>query len=273
VKLDRAGEIEWQKVYGGEGDDQLYAIRQAYDGNYVLGGNSSSGTTGNKNASNQSGTDFWVVKIDTDGEILWQETYNVGKVDLFTSLVENGDHSLLLGGYAQSETMGTNKKDREEINDYIAIKINEKGEELWTKTVGSSGEDILRKAVETRDGGYLLAGTSKGAVSRDKNSAIGRNDFWVVKLKDEKKKEEKKSPIEAFPNPTQHYTNVVVGYEFEKGTATVFDLSGRQLQQFEIRDRTVPVDLGGVPEGIYLVEIRTNVQNDAIKVVKAITRN
>lgn len=274
VKLDKAGEIQWQKVYGGEGDDQLYELHQTFDGNYVLAGNSSSGTTGNKNASNKSGIDFWVLKIDSVGEILWQETYNVGKVDLFTSLVENNDHSLLLGGYAQSEVSDPKKKDKEEINDYIALKINEKGEEMWTKTVGSSGEDILRKAIETRDGGYLLAGTSKGKVSRDRNSAIGRNDFWVVKLKDTQKKEkEKKSPIEAFPNPTQHYTNVVVGYEYEKGTATVFDLSGRLIQSFEIKDRTVPVDLGGVPEGIYLVEIRTNVQNDAIKVVKAITRN
>lgn len=273
VKLDKDGEIEWQKVYGGEGDDQLYAIHQTFDGNYILGGNSGSGTSGNKNASNQNGTDFWLLKIGGSGEIIWQETYNVGKVDLFTSLVENGDHSLLLGGYAQSEVADGKKKDREEVNDYIAIKTNEKGEEQWRKTLGSSGEDILRKAIETRDGGYLFAGTSKGAVSRDRNSTIGRNDFWVVKLKDDRKKKENKSPIEAFPNPTTQYINIIVGYEFEKGTATVFDLSGRQLQSFEITSRTVPVDLGVVPEGIYLVEIRTNVQNDAVKVVKAVTKN
>jgi len=92
-------------------------------------------------------------------------------------------------------------------------------------------------------------------------------------LKDKKKKEEKKNPIEAYPNPTLHYTNVLVGYEFQKGTATVYDLSGRQLQHFEIKERTVPVDLGGMPEGIYIVEIRTNVQDDSVKVVKAISKN
>lgn len=273
VKLDSKGELEWQKAYGGEGDDQLQAVLLSRDGNYLLAGSSNSATTGNKNASNGKGTDFWLLKIDTTGEILWQKTYDIGKADLLTSLEESRDGSLLLAGHAQSETAGTKKKDREGINDYVVIKTDEKGEEQWTQSVGGNGEDILRKAIETRDGGYLLAGTSMSAVSRDRYTGKGRNDFWVVKLKDKKKKEEKKNPIEAYPNPTLHYSNVIVGYEFEKGTATVYDLSGRQLQHFEIKERTVPVDLGGMPEGIYIVEIRTNVQNDSVKIVKAITKN
>ncbi|QQT46074.1 T9SS type A sorting domain-containing protein [Sphingobacterium multivorum] len=272
IRLDPKGEIEWQKVYGGDGDDQLQALLQTKDGNFLLAGSSSSATTGNKNASNGKGTDFWLLKIDPSGEIVWQKTYDNGQTDLLTSLEENKDGSLLLGGHAQSETYVTRKKDREGINDYIAIKTDDKGEEQWTRTVGSNGEDILRKVIETRDGGYILAGTSMGTPSRDRYSGQGRNDFWVVKLKDKKKREEKRNPIEAYPNPTLHYTNVTVGYEFQKGTATVYDISGRQLQHFDITDRTVPVDLGGVPEGIYIIEIRTNVQEDAVKVVKAINK-
>ncbi|WP_333627496.1 T9SS type A sorting domain-containing protein [Sphingobacterium siyangense] len=273
LKLDPKGELEWQKVYGGEGDDQLQALLQSKDGNYLLAGSSSSATTGNKNASNGKGTDFWMLKIDTSGEVIWQKTYDIGKADLLTSLEENADGSLLLGGSAQSEASASKKKDKEGINDYIAIKTDDKGEEQWRQNVGGNGEDILRKAIETRDGGYLLAGTSMSSVSRDRYSGKGRNDFWVVKLKDNKKKEEKKNPIEAYPNPTLHYSNVIVGYEFEKGTATVYDISGRQLQHFDIHDRTVPVDLGGMPEGIYIVEIRTNVQEDSAKIVKAINKN
>lgn len=273
LKLDQKGEVEWQKTYGGAGDDQLQSVLQSKDGNYLLAGSSSSGTGGNKNASNGKGSDFWLIKIDPIGEILWQETYDIGKADLLTTIQENADGSLLLGGHAQTEVSDSKKKDREGINDYVLIKTNDKGEEQWTQTVGSGGEDILRKAIETRDGGYLLAGTSTGTASRDRNSGQGRNDFWVVKLKDKKKKEEKKNPIEAYPNPTLHYSNVIVGYEFDKGTATVYDLMGRQLQQFEITDRTIPVDLGSMPEGIYIVEIRTNVQNDSVKIVKAVNKN
>jgi len=94
-----------------------------------------------------------------------------------------------------------------------------------------------------------------------------------VKLKDKDKRKEDKVAIEAFPNPTAQYTNVIIGYEYEKGTCSVFDLAGRQLQSFDIaKERTIPVDLGGLPEGIYVIEIRTNVQKDGVKVIKGVSK-
>lgn len=268
VKLDKTGKVEWQKVYGGDGDDQLYVVYESRDGNYLLAGNSNSGTSGNKSASAKNGTDFWLLKIRPDGEILWQETYDFGIADQLTSLVENDDRSLLLGGHAKSEATGKKKSDQEGINDYIAVKVDENGQKQWEQTVGSSGEDILKKAIETRDGGYLLAGTSNGKISRDRNTSKGNNDFWVVKLQDRHKKKEDRKSIEAFPNPAVQFTNVVIGYDFLGGTGYVYDLSGRQLQSFEVKDRTVPVDLGNYPEGIYLIKIKTEVQEDGIKVMK-----
>ena len=279
LKLDKEGEITWQKTLGGDQDDNLYVVHQTYDGNYILGGNSNSNATNQKTKSNENGTDFWVIKLDTQGETLWQETYNIGKVDVLTSLIENDDHSILLGGFAQSESSPQpspkerERVDKKEINDYVAIKITEKGEEIWRQSVGSKGEDLLKKAIETRDGGYLLAGTSKGEKSRDKDSSIGSNDFWVVKLKDNSKPENPKLSIEALPNPVITFTNIIVGYDFTDGTASVYDLAGRQLQLFAIKTRTVPIDLSGLPEGIYIVNIDTNVQHDGIKVIKGINRN
>lgn len=273
IKLDKEGKQEWQNVYGGEGDDQLYAIHQTRDGHYLLAGNSYSGTSGNKNVANGKGSDIWLVKIDPAGEIRWQKTIDIGKADYLTSLVENDDHSLLLGCYARSEVYGTAKKDKENINDYVAVKVDPAGEEIWRKTIGSGGEDILKKAIPLRDGSYLMAGTSKGKASGDKKASVGKNDFWVVKLKDKDKPDEDKLAIEAFPNPTAQYTNVIIGYAYETGTCSVFDLGGRQLQSFAIaKERTVPVDLDGLPEGIYIIEIRTNVQKDGVKVIKGITK-
>ena len=267
VKLDREGNMIWQQNFGGTGDDQLYVVHQTFDGDYIAAGNSSSSASGNKSSSNASGSDFWLVKFNDDGKILWQESYNNGQADLLTSLVENDDHSLLIGGHSRSEG-ASGKKDKQGINDYVVIKITPDGDERWTETFGSKGDDILRKAIETRDGGYLLAGTSNGTVSGDKMSGVGRNDFWVVKLKDKDKKKEHKNIIEAIPNPATDYTNVIVGYDFTSGTATVVDLAGRILQQFPIDSRTVPVDLSAYPEGIYVVNIKTNVQSDGVKVIK-----
>jgi hypothetical protein len=271
VKLDKDGSTEWQKTLGGENDDHLYAITQTADGGFIAAGNSSSGTSGNKNRSNSKGTDFWVVKLNQDSEIVWQQTYNTGDVDILTSLIENKDGTLLLGGYAQSEVIGIAKKnDKKEINDYIALKISADGEELWKETAGSNGDDILKKLIETRDGGYLLAGTSNGAISRDRNSSKGSNDFWVVKLKDrdKKKKPEKRTLIEAIPNPASQFTNLIVSFEFNSGTVTLFDLAGRQLQAFDVNTRTIPLDLGGYPDGVYVAEVKTDKGTDSVKVLK-----
>jgi len=385
LKLNLKGEIEWQSTIGGSKDDQLYVVHQTYDKGYILGGSSNSVADFSKTKSNQSETDFWIVKLKENGEISWQETYNFGKVDILNSLIINDDHTFLLGGYAKGEfdykKNGLNKAVKG-TDDYIALKISENGEELWSKIVGSDGEDILNKVIETRDGGYLMAGTSnpqkastiannnssssngspmlsgmggeneqfnkaksevnakinettdsinkeinnyntntsnqvkdaiglkedsplklgggelgnalnapslgdgnntngKGASapqkklppSGDKKNNYGSNDFWVVKVKDENKKEKPKLTIEAAPNPTLGYTNVIIGYDFETGTATVVDLSGRIIQKIEITSRTVPIDLSRQPEGIYIVNIKTNVQSDGIKIIKGINKN
>jgi len=282
IKINDTGEIQWQNTYGAEGDDQPYVIHQTIDEGYIVGGNSNS-----KNALTtmggivSNGTDYWVLKLDPDGEVLWSKTYDFGKVDIMTSLVENKDQTYLIGGYAQSENkrpregivgkaMNMVNKEKDGINDYIALKIDEKGEELWKRTVGSAGEDILRKLVETRDGGYLMAGTSNSSASKDKNGSIGGNDFWVVKLKDKEKIEKVKSSIEAIPNPASSYTNVIIGYDFKEGTATLVDMTGRILQEFAITSRTVPVNLSRYSEGIYIIKIQTDVKTESVKVIKRI---
>ena len=282
IKINDTGEIQWQNTYGAEGDDQPYVIHQTSDEGYIVGGNSNS-----KNALTtmggivSNGTDYWVLKLDRDGGVLWSKTYDFGKVDILTSLVENKDHTYLIGGYAQSENkrpregivgkaMNMVNKEKDGINDYIALKIDEKGEEIWNKTVGSAGEDILRKLVETRDGGYLMAGTSNSSASKDKNGSIGGNDFWVVKLKDKEKVEKVKSSIEAIPNPVTTFTNVIIGYDFKEGTATLVDMTGRILQEFAISNRTVPVNLSTYSEGIYIIKIKTDVKTESVKVIKRI---
>lgn len=273
IKIDSFGQIEWQRTYGGNGDNQLYVIHQTQDQGYIIGGNSNStNSLTTKGGTVSNGTDFWLLKTDSRGNEQWSQTYDYGKVDILTSLVENKDHTFLIGGYAQNDSSNENglmsKKQENGINDYIALKVDAKGQDLWMQSVGSSGEDILRKLIETRDGGYILAGTSNSASSLDKNSNIGSNDFWIVKLQDKAKTEPVKLAIEVFPNPVTTFANVIIGYEYTNGTGTVVDLSGRTLQQFPITSRTVPIDFTMYPEGVYIVNIKTDVRTDGIKLIK-----
>lgn len=269
VKIDSKGDIQWQKTIGGDQDDNLSALLQTKDGGYIIGGNSNSGATNSKTKANSSGTDFWVVKLFEDGTIDWQETYNYGNTDVLTSIVENEDGTYLIGGFAKSEKGKKSKTDKEGINDYIALKINNKGEEIWTQTIGSKGDDVLKKLFELRDGGYLLIGTSNGEKSRDKNSEMGNSDFWVVKLKDKVKKEKVKTDLEAMPNPAVSYTNAIVNYDYKTGTIALYDLNGRELLKEKINgEKTIPVHLGNLPQGIYIINIKTNKGDNSIKVIK-----
>jgi hypothetical protein len=270
IKLDNKGEIVWQKTLGGDKDDQLHDLIVTKNGDYLIGGNSNSGVSNYKKESNRLGTDFWVIRMDKDGELIWQQTYNFGKQDILSSLIEEEDESIIIGGYARGITTGK-KKQEGEVNDYAIIKVKPDGEEIWKRTLGSTGEEMMQKVILTRDGGYLLTGTSNGKASGDKKGHVGNNDFWVVKLKDEKKPKKEKASIEAFPNPVVQFTNVIIGYEYEKGTCAVYDLGGRQLQRFDIaKDRTIPVDLGNLPQGIYIIEINTEKRKDGIKIMKSL---
>ena len=278
VKLDEDGTEEWQVSLGGEKDDNLFALQQTKEGGFIVGGNSNSGATGTKSKTNKKGTDFWVLKLDEIGNIEWQETYNYGDKDVLTSLVENKDGTFLIGGYAQSEAKSTLSKatlgkglkgDKEGINDYIALKIDKEGKELWSQTVGSNGDEVMKKLLETRDGGYLLAGTSNGKVSRDKKSVKGGNDFWVVKLKDKEKEEKDRIKLEAVPNPTEFFSNVIVNFEYKKGTATLYDLGGREIYRTDINgERTIPMELSNLPSGVYIVDIKTDTDEGGVKIIK-----
>ncbi len=269
LRLDNNGNLLWQKSFGGDGDDHPYAMLQLKDGGILVGGVSSTKSSTIKQAGNKKGTDFWVFKLDNEGGIAWEQTYNIGEYDRLSSMEENKDGTILLGGYAKSEKVGLKRNDSKGINDYVAIKIDAKGEEKWRQEVGSNGDDVLQRLVETRDGGYVLAGTSNGVVSGERNSSQGRHDFWVVKLGDKNKDEDSaNSMVEAYPNPTSGFTNVVITSDFETGEAFLYDIRGRQLQHHILSSRTLPINLGGLPIGVYLITVKTNLGTHSVKILK-----
>lgn len=289
VKINSAGEIIWQQTLGGNTDDVLVSLITTQDGGFIIGGNSGATPSnvsgrqtmlGNKSKSNSKGTDFWVIKLDDQGAADWQETYNFGNHDALTSITEDTNGNILIGGYAQSEASSTSASgkgaigklikptDKEGINDYIALKIDKKGKQLWTQAIGSRGDEVLKKLLPTLDGGFLLAGTSNGGKSRDKNAKVGGSDFWVVKLKNTNK-EEIEAAMTAFPNPAVNETKVAVTYNYDYGAATLYDLNGRQLQTIELKgEKQIPFNLNGLPQGMYLINVKTNNGTNAVKVIK-----
>src|SRR5690606_32648962 len=101
VKLDKRGDIAWQKTFGGDRDDSLQSIVVLTDGGFLIGDNSNSDGGNNKTRTNESSTDFWVLRIDDSGTIVWQETYNIAGTDILASITDNSDGTFLLSGYSK----------------------------------------------------------------------------------------------------------------------------------------------------------------------------
>ncbi|RDC65089.1 T9SS type A sorting domain-containing protein [Adhaeribacter pallidiroseus] len=203
VKLNADGSKAWDKTIGGAEIDWLTVIQQTSDGGYILGGYSNSGVGGDKSQANKgesSTFDFWVVKLNANGKILWDKTLGGNHSDNLSALVATPDGGYLLGGSTSSDKSGDKSEprrsdctwgfDSEPCADYWVIKISAAGVKQWDKTFDGYKSDWLSALTLTSDGGYLLGGTSesdvssdKSQVSRDATEDEARGDYWVIKIK------------------------------------------------------------------------------------------
>ncbi len=258
LELDTEGRLLNQKVFGGEQDDKVTALLPFEEG-YLIAGSSASESGGNKTTGAEKGNDFWVIKTDKKLEITDQFGFDFKGDDYLTSVVPDKEGRLLLAGYS----INTEGK-----KSYVAVKTDGKGENLWEKKLSTNGDDLLRKVVSTRDGGYVFAGNSTGKHSGVKKGYEGRNDYWVVKLHTEEKVKDPEIKLEAFPNPTEGYTRVVLNHEYKEGQFSVLDVSGRVLYTEVLQYDMATVNLTGYPKGVYIVHIKTDVLDASVKIIK-----
>ena len=184
VKLDASGNKLWDKTIGGDGDDYLNALQQTADNGYILGGYSSSNISGNKSENSKGGDDYWIVKLDENGNILWDKTIGGSNGDDYLfSLQQTSDNGYILGGSSSSNISGDKSENSKGVSDYWVVKLDEDGNKIWDKTIGGSSFDILYSLQQTADNGFILGGYSESNISGDKSeNSKGGNDYWIVKL-------------------------------------------------------------------------------------------
>ncbi len=183
IKLDTAGNIQWQNTIGGNGIDRLFTVLQTSDGGYALGGFSTSNISGDKTENSQGNEDYWVVKLDTSGSILWQNTIGGNGSDVLQTLSQTFDGGYIIGGFSNSNISGDKIENSKGYNDYWIVKLDASGNILWQNTIGGSDDDYLYSISQNPDGSYILGGTSKSNISGDKiENSQGASDYWIVKL-------------------------------------------------------------------------------------------
>jgi len=184
VKTDSLGNMQWDKDFGGKEADELTDIYQTSDGGFLLGGHSSSGISGDKTQALWGVRDYWIVKIDSLGNKQWDKDFGGTDDDLLYSLLATDDGGYFLGGISLSGVSGNKTQSTWGGIDFWIIKIDSLGNMLWDKDFGGSmNEDDFGNITHSKDGGYLIAGTSYSNISGDKTeNNLGAEQSWIVKI-------------------------------------------------------------------------------------------
>ncbi len=133
----------WSKTYGGDGDDNVFDILSTDDGGlYLLGAT-------NIQYEPESRADLYLIRIDSEGEVLWEKTYGS---DMFgQSITFTADGNLLIAGITMSDDTGF---------DTYLLKIDTEGNSLWSKTLSGPLDEWIHTVQQTSDGGFMLFGNS-----------------------------------------------------------------------------------------------------------------
>lgn len=177
VKLNAQGNLIWQKNLGGSSNEIAYSVRETMDGGYVVAGESISSDF--DVSDNNGGQDFWIVKLDEDGEIVWEKNYGGSEPDFAYCIQQTMDGGYIVAGESKSGNFDVG--DNYGGSDYWVIRLNGSGNLIWEKNFGGSGFDRAYDICETIDGGFIVSGASSSN-DFDVTNPLGGQDIWVVKL-------------------------------------------------------------------------------------------
>ncbi len=144
IKTDSLGNLLWANTYGGNGRDIGRAITETYDNKYLIAGETNSFGAGKK--------DFYLLKIDTNGQLLWSKTYGGSKEERCKVLNTTSDSGIVLGGYTTS--FGAGEKD------FYIVKTDKAGNIEWKRTYGTGERDRCSDILETGNKNLLVIGVT-----------------------------------------------------------------------------------------------------------------
>ncbi|HEX5150496.1 MAG TPA: T9SS type A sorting domain-containing protein [Parafilimonas sp.] len=177
IKLDSNGVLQWQKSYGGTDYDEAYSVQQTFDGGYIVAGYTAS-NNGNV-TGNHGSQDYWILKLNSSGNIQWQKTFGGSDKDDATSIAQTSDSGYVIAGYAYSNDGDVTNNHGSD--DFWIIKINKGGNIQWQKSYGGTDYDGASSVQQTSDNGYIIGG-STDSDDGDVTKNQGNGDWWIVKL-------------------------------------------------------------------------------------------
>lgn len=159
LRLDKTGELLWEKTLGGPEADTADDVRALPNGTFII-----AGSTRSKGAGE---TDAWAILVDDKGEVVWEKTFGGKDYDAFESVEVAKDGGFLFAGYNRSKVAGK--------QDAWFVLTDAKGEITWDKTFGGDKDDYIKRVIQSADGGFVAAGYQIG-----RRSTVG--NAWCLKI-------------------------------------------------------------------------------------------
>ncbi len=161
IKVDENGNEIWNKTIGGKNDDEGKWIQQTTDGGYIIAGwTKSYGIT-----KDQKGCG-WVIKIDGEGNEIWNRTFKEGSCLILECITQTDDGGYIaIGNYLDPDLRAQG---------ICVIKLDKYGNVKWKGTyIEENRFHKIYRIIQSRDGGYVVAGYKEG---------YGHDISWIFKL-------------------------------------------------------------------------------------------
>ncbi len=186
--VDDQGNQLWENTYGGNGLDAVRAFVGTNDGGYLMGGQSSSGISGDKTEPNQGADDIWLVKTDDQGNLLWEKNFGGNGYDWCESIYALTDDTFVIGGFSNSDAVGD--KNSNAINgslDAWFLKIRSNGDQQWQGLFGGPSDEAnvnIPFYDEINQEMYLSGTTNSGLGAFLSTENFGsQGDIWFSKFR------------------------------------------------------------------------------------------
>ena len=159
IKTDSAGNMMWNRTFGGAERDRCFYVQQTTDGGYIITGYTFSFGAGDR--------DVWLIKTDDSGNMVWNRTFGGTEWDCGWCVQQTTDEGYIITG--DTESFGAGEED------VWLIKTDSAGNMMWNRTFGGAERDEGGYVQQTTDGGYIITGQTMSFCSGD------LDDFWLIK--------------------------------------------------------------------------------------------
>lgn len=185
TRVNATNQVLSQKSYGGSDDDNTGNIKELQNGDFIITCRSKSPISGNKTVNTKGGNDYWVIRTDSVGNILWQKSFGTSGAESPSDLVIISDTLFCIVGSSTFQGIESDKTENSSGNvDYWIVMIDGNGNKIWDKTIGGTSAESASKGYwDAQNQRIYISGTSLSGIGGLKTEVnYGSQDIWLISL-------------------------------------------------------------------------------------------